>query len=578
MSRKKRLLIKQHNERKSRAMKIFTIYFYLLLLIILTETQWSQVKEDWVARYTFANISSVWNDTDAGNSVAIDEQGYVYVTGGSMRGSENGSDIVTIKYSPAGVQEWLTVYKGPANNNDYGTVIALDGEGNVYVAGSSYGVGNVLQDFITIKYNSAGQQQWEARYNGPGRSPEAVIAMALDSQGNVIITGQSEGGSGFSIDIATIKYNSAGVEQWVTRYNSPANFDDYPNSLVIDSKDNIYIAGQIRVAPGAYFDYVTIKYNSSGQQQWIKTFNGTGGGDDKANSIAVDGAGYVFVTGVSNIDKNAAYLTDIVTIKYDASGNEVWKSQYDGPGKSSDGAVSVKLDVAGNIYVAGSSHGGISSQMDFATIKYNSLGVKQWEARYNASGGNTEEVHAMVLDTNGDIYVTGNSSGVTGRDYTTVKYNSLGVQQWIMRYNGTGNAYDDALSIAVNSSGSVAITGSSPGSTSATDYATVKYSQNATGINHAEEISESYSLGQNYPNPFNPETTISYKLQAPSNVSLKVYDALGNEVATLINEYQQAGTYSSSFYTLRSSLSSGVYFYTLKSGSFTSTKKMVLIK
>ncbi|MDP2036240.1 MAG: T9SS type A sorting domain-containing protein, partial [Ignavibacteria bacterium] len=97
-----------------------------------------------------------------------------------------------------------------------------------------------------------------------------------------------------------------------------------------------------------------------------------------------------------------------------------------------------------------------------------------------------------------------------------------------------------------------------------------------------------FKLDQNYPNPFNPETTISYKLQAASNVSLKVYDVLGNEVATLVNEYQQAGNYNSQFAIRNSSprptqvgagqLTSGIYFYTLKAGSFSSTKKMLLIK
>ena len=562
-------------------MKKLTMFFCILLFIVYTDSIKSQVKEDWVVRYSFAEKSSVWNDTDIASSVVIDEQGNVFVTGGSMRGPDNGEDIVTFKYSPSGTQEWTAIYSGAAKNNDHGNVIALDNQGNVYVAGASYGTGNALQDFITIKYNSAGQKIWEARYNGPGNSFDAVKAMSIDLSGNVYITGQSEGGKGFSFDIATIKYNSAGVEQWVVRYNSPANFDDYPNSLVIDSKDNIYVAGQIRVAPGAYFDYVTIKYNSSGQQQWLKTFNGTGGGDDKANSVAVDGAGNVFVTGISTIDKNASYLTDMVTIKYDAAGNEIWKSQYDGPGKSSDGAASIKLDGVGNIYVFGSSNGGLSTQMDYATIKYNPEGAKIWEARYNASGGNTEEAHAMVLDAKGDIYVTGNSAGPTGRDYTTIKYNSSGVEQWVMRYNGTGNAYDDALSIAVNSAGQVAITGSSPGATSATDYATVRYSQTTTGINSINGIPLEFSLEQNYPNPFNPETTISYKLQAASNVSLKVYDVLGNEVTTLVDEFKQPGNYKVIFNVktpYMASLPSGIYFYTLRAGSFSSTKKMLLIK
>lgn len=87
-----------------------------------------------------------------------------------------------------------------------------------------------------------------------------------------------------------------------------------------------------------------------------------------------------------------------------------------------------------------------------------------------------------------------------------------------------------------------------------------------------------FELMQNYPNPFNPETTISYKVQAASNVSLKVYDYLGNEVATLVNEIKQPGFYNSKFSTLRYSLSSGVYFYQLRAGSYIETKKMVVMK
>ncbi len=87
-----------------------------------------------------------------------------------------------------------------------------------------------------------------------------------------------------------------------------------------------------------------------------------------------------------------------------------------------------------------------------------------------------------------------------------------------------------------------------------------------------------YYLYQNYPNPFNPSTVINYQLPAACYVSLKVFDVLGNEVATLVNEFKQPGVYNSSFYTLRSSLSSGVYFYTMKAGNFSSTKKMILMR
>ncbi|KAF0214384.1 MAG: hypothetical protein FD178_2460 [Ignavibacteria bacterium] len=97
-----------------------------------------------------------------------------------------------------------------------------------------------------------------------------------------------------------------------------------------------------------------------------------------------------------------------------------------------------------------------------------------------------------------------------------------------------------------------------------------------------ENIPGEFSLSQNYPNPFNPETTISYKLQAASNISLKVYDVLGREVATLIDEYKLAGDYNITFnarHLERSrEISSGVYFYRLVTPTSSITKKMVLVK
>ena len=85
-----------------------------------------------------------------------------------------------------------------------------------------------------------------------------------------------------------------------------------------------------------------------------------------------------------------------------------------------------------------------------------------------------------------------------------------------------------------------------------------------------------FKLFQNYPNPFNPTTIIRYEISATVLVTLKVYDILGKEVATLVNEEKPAGNYKVEFD--RSNLSSGIYFYNLRAGEFVSTKKLVLIK
>jgi hypothetical protein len=89
-------------------------------------------------------------------------------------------------------------------------------------------------------------------------------------------------------------------------------------------------------------------------------------------------------------------------------------------------------------------------------------------------------------------------------------------------------------------------------------------------------VPAAYALSQNYPNPFNPSTIIRYALPAAGMTSMKVYNILGQEVATLVNEIQAAGSYSVRFNA--SALSSGVYFFRVQSGSFTAVKKMMLVK
>jgi hypothetical protein len=92
----------------------------------------------------------------------------------------------------------------------------------------------------------------------------------------------------------------------------------------------------------------------------------------------------------------------------------------------------------------------------------------------------------------------------------------------------------------------------------------------------SEEIPIEYALEQNYPNPFNPTTTVKYGISERSFVQLMVYDILGKEVASLVNEEQDAGYYELNFNGIN--LSSGVYFYQIKAGDFVETKKMVLMK
>ncbi len=100
-----------------------------------------------------------------------------------------------------------------------------------------------------------------------------------------------------------------------------------------------------------------------------------------------------------------------------------------------------------------------------------------------------------------------------------------------------------------------------------------------TGLNdNGNTTPTNYSLDQNYPNPFNPSTRISYEIPKAGIVAIKVYDQLGREISTLVNEFKQAGKYEEQFSVNNFKLSSGIYFYSLKSGGFFQTKKMIYLK
>ncbi len=104
----------------------------------------------------------------------------------------------------------------------------------------------------------------------------------------------------------------------------------------------------------------------------------------------------------------------------------------------------------------------------------------------------------------------------------------------------------------------------------------LKYVPKPVSVNDIQNKLDDYALYQNYPNPFNPTTRIEYRIAAQEFVSLKVYDILGNEIATLVNEEKPVGISETTFNA--ASLSSGIYFYRLQAGAFSKTKKMIFLK
>lgn len=434
----------------------------------------SSGEEVWVARYNEPN-----NLSEQANALALDAHGNVYITGWcDIEGPYSGlTDYLTIKYSPSGNEIWAAHY-GLENYNDKAKSIVVDELGNVYITGDGNGFCwefSCASDYITIKYSPNGIEEWVKQYNGPGEWNDQANTIALDQNGNVYVTGQSDG-SGTASDYTTIKYSSSGTEEWIARYNGPENTSDAATSIAVDSSGNIYVTGGSGV--GGFWNsnnYVTIKYNPTGNEEWVSMYSGSNNNYNFARAISFDGTGNVYVTGESGIHTSEEYFSNYATIKYSQSGSEEWTTIFSSPGHSVDETTDMAVDLVGNVYVTGSSVNSSGIYSDYATIKYNSMGEEVWIARYDGPAEGNDRPTAITVDEIGNVYVTGVSEGIgTSRDYATVKYNAFGSQEWAARYNGPGNSNDGATSIAVDLSGKVYVTGGSRSATSS-DYATIKY-------------------------------------------------------------------------------------------------------
>jgi len=171
---------------------------------------------------------------------------------------------------------------------------------------------------------------------------------------------------------------------------------------------------------------------------WVRLYNGTGDGDDFGGFMAVDPYGNVYVTGSSVGTSGTA---DMLTIKYNSAGDLLWERRYNGPADGLDEGRAIAVDGYGYVYVTGYSEG-VGTGLDYVTIRYDAYGTELWVRRFNGSANADDKALDMAIDVNGNVFVVGYAVMSTYPDYTTIKYTSAGVQSWVQVYNGPGNYWD----------------------------------------------------------------------------------------------------------------------------------------
>ncbi|MBI4811767.1 MAG: T9SS type A sorting domain-containing protein [Ignavibacteriales bacterium] len=420
-----------------------------ILVVAFLSNSFSQNTRQWVAHVSGTSKSG----SNSGTAMAIDRSGNLLVTGWVTNTGTPGIDIVTIKYAPDGEELKRVYYSG--SGTDKALAIAVDSGRNVYITGiTSAGSSNF--NFITIKYDSNLQQLWATpqQYNGPGNGDDQPVAIAVNDSLNVFVTGWSKGDD-TNFDYVTIKYNSIGEEKWVKRYNGPANSVDSALGMVLYRNADVFVTG---TSVDSGYDYFTIKYSpTSGDSLWSSRYNGFGLGNDVARGIVRNSDGEIFIAGSS---QNAVGDYDYLAIAYSSSGTQQWESRYNGPTNTNDYASAIGLSGTNRIYVTGKSIN-TGTFNDIVTVCFaQNDGDSNWVRSYNGTA-NDEDIGIATTGGNNPYFIGSSVGTGVGKDYALIQHNgnngNLNLQ---VRYNGYANS-DDVPYALVSSSGAVYVTGTS---------------------------------------------------------------------------------------------------------------------
>ncbi|MBN8584035.1 MAG: SBBP repeat-containing protein [Ignavibacteria bacterium] len=446
--------------------KIKIIAFFLVISLVLfpLEMLMTQYRVEWSNEHTTTGKLSI----DKAGFIAADKQGNIIVTG--VTNSEGkGDDITTIKYNKDGKQVWLNVFDGSGNYNDRPAGIAVDNSGNIYITGSSTGSGGTSTDLITLKYGYDGNLLWSKVFASAGGLLDEGSSIAVDANGDVYVTGTAAHivTENSGQDWITIKYNTNGEIIWQKAYDDNIS-NDKAETLTIDNEGNVYVAGRCN-APAYHIGIA--KYDREGNLLWITKYDGELNSHDKPAEILVDASGNVYTAGYSS-EANK----DLLVIKLDHSGNILWKKTFNGTANGSDEANNLVTDDKGNVYLLGTVEGKKNKHYRII-IKYDGSGNEIWKNISDKPLSKNIESLQLLLNPNGSIVVTG-SSVVQGNVYSEMAadcFSPAGELLWQLSFLKENNI-PSALNAALDPDGNVILCGFITG-TGNLNYCTVKFSK-----------------------------------------------------------------------------------------------------
>jgi hypothetical protein len=414
---------------------------------------------------------------------------------------------------------------------------------------------------------SRAQTTFERAYGGI--ADDFGYSVQQTSDGGYIVAGNTISFGAGSHDVYLVKTNSSGDTLWTRTYGGASY--DYGYFVQQTSDSGYILAGYTNSFGAGSYDVYLVKTNSSGDTLWTRTYGGTG--RDAGASVQQTSDGGYIVAGYTNSFGAGAY--DVYLVRTNSSGDTLWTRTCGGA--DNDGGNSVQQTSDSGYIVAGYTESFGVGSGDVYLVKTNSSGDTLWTRTYG--GASYDRGYSVQQTSDGGYIVAGSSNfvGATPGDVYLIKTKSSGDTLWTRAYGGA--SYDRGYSVQQTSDGGYIFAGETysfgagaydvyliktlgDGTLSVQDYRTVMPAE--------------FALLQNYPNPFNPATVIRYQIPVRSKVTVKVCDLLGRNVATLVDEVQEAGDRSVEWDA--SGMSSGVYFYRLQAGVVTQSKKLILLR
>jgi len=375
------------------------------------------VVKDGAKRWTARYDGSRGGAGGEARAVAVDGAGNVYAAGSISDGAVFGQnfDYLIVKFGPDGKQRWAYRYNGPGNGGDAVSALVVDGAGNAYVTGSSYGQGF---DWATLKLSPSGALLWERRLTGAGPSDDGAVDMKMLPDGNLVVGGVTQNtGDRQTNDAETVAYDAQGAIVWRARWTDTDASHELVSDLDVDASGRIALTGTTAPDASPYVvpSPVTLRYDRSGGL--LQTIRGDGG-----SSVDLDPAGNLYLAGFSEQGTPSV-------AKYDVSGARAWTAPLQTPGEFL-AKLLVAADSTGTVTVAATARGASSADGGQRTIRLAPDGREQWRSLFDGRDdpGQHDEVAALAIDSGDAALVAGttwNGYGAlrgTAKDIVTLKF------------------------------------------------------------------------------------------------------------------------------------------------------------